>query len=229
MERLLVLLICVGLSVPAAAGEFIDTFDGPDGSFPSEYTWTGDPRGEGYFEIHDSTFVHVEGGHVHYFRHADVCGAGIYSFLARDTDWNFAWRITPSDPTIGRCLCLYHEAFYYPHSYTLAELWWSTIPSYPEGQFMWHHASDISIQHYYSGPLVGWHEIVIIDGGTFVEVFADNVLIFETFVEDIPDGYVGLGCGNPGVMTPAFDFVEYSHMGSPVELSSWGQLKAMFR
>ena len=229
MARMLTMLICLAVALPVAAGEFIDTFDSPDGSFPSEYTWTGDPRGEGFFEIRDSTFVHVEGGHVHYFRHADICGAGIYSFLVRDTHWNFAWRITPTDPNAGRCLILYHNDFYFPNAYTFAELSWSTIPGFPEGQFMWHHAGDLSIAHYQTGPLTGWHEILIRDGGTFVEVFADNVLIFERLVEDIPDGYIGIGCGEPGVLTPAFDFVEYSHLSSPVESCSWGHVKALFR
>jgi hypothetical protein len=230
VSKVLATVLCACLCTSAVAGEFLDTFDYPDGSFPPEYTWTGDPRGGGWFEVHNGEFTHVDGGHVHYFRDGDIVGDGIYSFFVLDSDWDFAWRITSSDPMSGRCLVLYHNDHWGYEAYSLTEFSWWTLGGYPEGQFMWHNGSNLDIVHHTSDPLVGWHEILILDYGTSVEVRVDGFTIFDETVEEIPAGYVGMGCYGPGVMTPAFDFVEYSyHHGSPVESASWSAIKSLFR
>jgi hypothetical protein len=43
-------------------------------------------------------------------------------------------------------------------------------------------------------------------------------------------GYVGLGAtAGSGALTPAFDNVEHEEYYSPVERTSWGGIKALFR
>jgi hypothetical protein len=230
VTRLVLVLAITLVALPVAAGDFLDDFVYPDGSFPPEYTWTGDPRGGGYFEVHNEEFTHVDGGHVHYFRDLDICGDGFYLLWVRDTEWVFAWRITPGNPDAGRCLVLYHNDYWYPNAYGFAEFEWWTLGGYPEGQYMWHNGSNINLWTHETGPMTGWQEVVIRDVGTYVEIFINGQLIFFQLTEPIPPGYVGLGCDGPGVMTPAFNVVEYSAFpASPVEQSTWGSVKALFR
>ncbi|MCP4645009.1 MAG: hypothetical protein GY851_31495, partial [bacterium] len=144
MRCLLIVVVLALAFGSAVAADFLDTFDYPDGTFPPEYTWTGDPRGGGYFEVHDGAFTHVDGDHVHYFRPGDVNGFGVYSFFVTGTEWVFAWRITPDSPDAGRCLVFYHNDAWYPNAYTFAEFSWTTLAGYPEGQYMWHNGGELA-------------------------------------------------------------------------------------
>ena len=221
-----VLLLC-GVVYP---GEFIETFSYPDGTFPPNWTWTGDPRGNASFLVQNGEFTHIDGSHIHYFRDLDVTGIGIYEFDALDTYWEFAWRIDPADPDIGRCLCFYHNDYWGPWSYSFTEFSWSTLGGYPEGQYMWHNGSNVNIRHYETGPIAGWRHVSIDDHGTHVEIRVDGELIFSEDFEPIPDGYIGLGSATGSApMTPAFDNVAFSYGGSPVQTASWTRVKALYR
>jgi hypothetical protein len=233
MKRALLVLALLTIMAAPVAGQvfFADEFDLPDGSFPAEWTWTGDPRGGGEFEVHGGTFVHTDGGHVHYFRPDPVVGIGLYEFEVLDTNWVFGWLISPADPMAGRCLCFYHNDAWGQWGYSFTEFsWWTLDPgTYPDGQYMWHNGTDLRIVHSWTpGPLEGWHSVSILTGTDFVEIRVDQGLIFSEAYESIPDGYVGLGCDAPGTMTPAFDNVAMV-WPDPVEARSWSSIKSLFR
>ena len=230
MRTATVILVVLVLASGSSADEFFDTFDEPDGSLPSEWTWTGDPRGGGEFQVQSGTFAHVDGGHVHYFRHADVTGVGRYEFDVMDSYWSFAWRITTSDPDQGRCLELYHNDYWGGQwKYSLTEFSWYTLGGYPQGQYMWPNGSNLDIVHHTSGPVSGWHHITVVDELDQVQVWVDGSLIFDEQVEPIPEGYIGLGSATgSGTMTPQFDNVRFS-FNVPVEDATWGAVKALFK
>mgnify|MGYP006294853775 CR=1 FL=1 len=228
MRLMLTVLVASVLLAPTASADFTDTFTYADGTFPPEWTWTGDPRGAGFFEVHAEAFVHVDGGHVHYFRDLEVCGAGTYEFDVTDTEWVFAWRITPGNPDAGKCLCFYHND-YYGWSYNFVEFTWSTLGGYPDGQYMWHNGSHTAHAQYGASPPVGQHHVRIEDMGSWVSIWVDDDLIFDRAFVSIPSGYIGLGCDGPGVMTPAFDNVSFHEEPSPVEPATWGTVKALFK
>ncbi len=229
MRCVLVLLVCLFLSLSAYADEFYEPFDGPNGSFPSGWTWTGDPRGGGEFEIQDGTFTHVTGGHVHYFRSSDITGVGRYEFDAKDSYWEFGWRIATTDPNVGRCLVLYHNDYWGQWGYSLTEFSWWTLGGYPEGQYMWHNGSNIDLVHNWTGPLTGWRHVTIDDDLNRVEVRVDGELIFDEEVEPIPEGYIGLGSATgSSVLTPQYDNVRF-FFNVPVDELSWARVKALYR
>ena len=123
----------------------------------------------------------------------------------------------------------YHNDYWYPNAYSLAEFSWHTLEGYPEGQYMWHNGSNLTIRHRETGPLTGWHQVIIEDRDDRVTVWVDADTIFWRIpVQPLPDGYVGLGCDGTGDMTPAFDDVTY--MGAaPVYSATWSAIKAVFR
>ncbi len=230
MIRAVAILAVVAICGVAVAGEFLETFSYPDGSFPANWTWTGDPRGGGSFLVQSEEFTHIEGGHVHYFRDLDITGIGIYEFDAMDTYWEFAWRIDTADPDVGRCLVFYHNDYWGSWAFSLTEFSWSTLSGYPDGQYMWHNGSNLNIHHYDTGPLAGWQHVIIDDQGTHVDISVDGELVFSEDFQPIADGYVGLGSATgSGVMTPAFDNVEFGYGGSPISAESWGRIKALYR
>ena len=247
MLRVLAILVVVSMCGVAVAEEFLDTFSYPDGGFPPNWTWTGDTRGGGSFSVQNEELTHTEGGHVHYFRNPDITGIetrefggrdacrdfsgiGLYEFDVKDTYWEFAWRIDPADPAVGRCLVFYHNDYWGSWAYTLTEFSWSTLSGYPGGQYMWHNGSDLNIHHSDTGPLVGWHHVVIDDQGGHVDIQVDGELVFSEDFQPIPDGYVGLGAATgSGAMTPAYDNVEFRHSASPTSEESWGCIKALYQ
>jgi len=227
MRSLIAVIAMLAIASLSATASFLDDFSYPDGTFPPEWTWTGDPRGAGVFEVHDETFVHVSGGHIHFFRDLEVCGTGVYEFDARDWDWGFAWRINPANPNAGSCFCFYHND-YWGWAYNFVEFDWSTLGGYPEGQYMWHNGWHTRIEHHYAGPQSGWVHVRIEDTGDHVRIWLDDDLIFDIDVTPIPDGYPGLGSSWADSMLPAFDNVSYSSF-SPIEETSWSSIKALFR
>ena len=228
MRCLLVSVLALVAVVGTATADFIDTYPYEDGSFPPEWTWTGDPRGGGVFEIHDETFVHTEGGHVHFFRDLEVCGAGTYEFDVTDTYWSFAWRITPDNPDVGKCLCVYHND-YWGWAFNFVEFDWDTLPGYPDGQYMWHNGWHTVHSQVDAAPPIGWHHVRIEDTGSHVKVWFDDELLFDRDFTPILGGYVGLGCSWADPMTPAFDNVSFTAETSPVHEATWTAIKALHR
>ncbi|MCK4548023.1 MAG: right-handed parallel beta-helix repeat-containing protein [Candidatus Eisenbacteria sp.] len=197
------------LIVSPASADFLDTFSYPDGTFPPEYEWTGDPTGGGWFLVQDETFAHAEGGHVHFFRPGSIAGRGEYEFDYLGDDWTFAWRITHGNPGFGYCLLL-HPGF------VLVEGWWYTPYGYPDGQYMYHNPWDIRTIESPYDPGPGWHHVRIVDDYEHVRIYVDEDLIFEEPVMGLSDGYIGLGSGsNSGVGFPAFDNVGYTWAPPP--------------
>ena len=228
MRSLLVVLSIVAVLAGTAGADFIDTFSYPDGTSPPEYTWTGDPRGGGVSEVQGGMFVHTVYGHIHFFRDLEICGAGVYEFDVTDTEWGFAWRISTYDPDEGSCLVFYHND-YWGSGYNLVGFGWSTLTQYPEGQFMWHNGWHYEHWHYPAPAPVGLHHVRILDELNHVTIWVDDELIFSESVSELDDGYIGLGFDWAAAMTPAFDNVSYSSEVSPVEHTSWGSIKALYR
>ena len=219
-----------------AAG-YWDTFDYPDGAFPDEWGWTGYSEEGGHFLVYDGAFTHVEGGAAYYYRMSGWANRNLpasYDFLVEDSPWVFAWRITSTDPSAGRCLWLSHDDSGGYWAYTFAECSWENLDpgAYPEGEFMWHNATMLrSVQQPTAGPLVGWHMIHVWEYGPQaldVEVWVDTDLIFDESYEYIPEGHQGLGCPSGGDMSPAFDSL-WAQWPDPVESGSWGRIKSLYR
>ena len=230
MLKLLAVATALAMCLTAHAAEFMETFSYPDASFPADWTWTGDPRGGAEFLVYGGEFRHVEGSHVHYFRHTDVCGSGIYEFDVLDSHWTYAWRITPEDPNQGRAFILEHRA--YPSmGYYFYEFSWVTDTAYPDAQYWYVNGGGAIDEVFVASPdSVGWRHVTIVDDETLVTVHIDGELLFEEIVEPIPTGFVGLGSTTrAGTMTPAFDNVAYSFGASPVDVRRWGSIKALFR
>ncbi|MBD3276876.1 MAG: hypothetical protein GF388_01130 [Candidatus Aegiribacteria sp.] len=210
------LLICLSCSNPSGNGGqepetvFTDTFTAADSTFPSQYTWTGDPRGNAEFLIFDNQFTHISGTHVHYFRHESSQGSGIYEFDAADSYWGFAWRIPQADPDSGNCMRLYHRSIGSGWGFVLTSFQWSTLSGYQSGQYMWHNGSHLDSDTVLTGQLSGLHHIRIEDQAGSIKVYADGDQIFDVEFGYDFDGMVGVGSDGGGSMTPAFDNVSYS-------------------
>ena len=227
--RMLALVLVASLVLPLTTrADFDYTFGGANGSFPFAWEWTGDPTGGGVFEIQDEAFTHVSGGHVYYILPPHICGWGPYRFKVRGTDWSFAWRITPDDPEAGKCFCIYYND-YWGWAYNFVEFDWTTLPGYPEGQYMWHNGWHTRIEHHYADPPESWVEVVIQDSESDIFIWVDDELIFELEVTPIPQGIVGLGSDGGGPMWPAFDYVRWSPGSVPVEHGSWARVKSLYK
>jgi hypothetical protein len=235
--RVALLAVLVAIAAVTASGlGYMDDFDGSDGTFPSEWRWTGDPRGGGSFLVYDGAFVHVAGGYVHYYRQSGGRyrpGLGaFYDLRIRDAHWIFAWRITTQDGSTGRCLWLSHDDLWGSWGYTFAEFSWETLDpvQYPDGQYMWHNGTVLRMAHHpTSGPLAGWHWVSVDDGSeTHAVITVDGEEIFNEPYEYIEEGLQGIGCLGEGEMTPAFDLV-WANWPDPVAQSTWGSIKALFR
>ena len=214
-----------------------DRFEYPDGSFPDWWYWTGYSEDDGAFLVTGGAFTHVQGGPSYYVR----AGwgrmrnlPGFYQFLVKDSYWAFAWRISDSDPTAGRCLWLSHDDLSGTWGYTLAECSWENLDpeEYPDGRYMWHNATMLrSVHQPTAGPLVGWHTIWIEEMGPNaleLDIFEGSEQIFDESYEYIPDGLQGFGCLTAGEMTPALDDL-WVQWPDPAEPGTWGRLKALYR
>jgi len=228
---MLVLVFFVASAAAAKPPSFLETFSYADGSFPPDWIWTGDSQGGGQFAVQDSQFVHVDGGYAYYVRVVPEhpCYQGYFDFDVKDSNWEFAWGIY-GFPDHGWCCRLYHNDAWGQPGYTLTYSEWSTLPGHPEGQWMFHNSTDLSISHYWTGPLVGWHHITIEDvlGGLLITVDGREVIFSGGSFN--AGGHVGLGAtAGSGDLTPAFDNVEYDAYYSPVEATTWGRIKSLFR
>ena len=233
----ILVLASVGTCSAQPAAGYWDVFDYPDGAFPDWWRWTGYSEGGGSFLVYDGAFVHVEGGAAYYYRESGWANRnleGYYDFLAKDSYWVFAWRISSVDPTAGRCLWLSHDDLSGSWAYTFAECSWENLDpgEYPDGQFMWHNVTVLrSVQYSVSGPLVGWHSVRIREKGPQalgLEIHVDDDLIFDESYEYIPDGHQGFGCLAGGEMSPALDSL-WAQWPDSVEDETWGHVKALYR
>jgi hypothetical protein len=235
------LLAFAGASQCAAqpAAGYWDRFEFEDGAFPDEWHWTGYSEEGGEFLVYDGAFTHVQGGPSYYLRYSGCAKRqrnlpGTYYFLVKDSMWAFAWRICGSGATAGRCLWLSHDNLSGSWGYTFAECSWENLDpgEYPDGYYMWHNATALrSVHHPTAGPLVGWRTIWIDEKGPQglqVDIYEEAQLIFEESYEYIPDGNQGFGSLGAGEMTPAIDDL-WAQWPDPVEASTWGRVKALYR
>jgi hypothetical protein len=233
--RLTALVLACVLVAPAASAllVFRDTFTYPDGTFPSEWVWTGDSQGDGHFLVSDGTFTHTDGGYVYYTRYAAPGwepSDGWFDFDVKDSDWEFAWAIWGT-PTSGTCCRLSHNDAWGQWGYTVTESEWTTTPGSPDGQYMFHNGTDVTTRHYWTGPLIGWHHVEIWEIFMDVEILVDGQPIFW-FDHSIMYlyGRIGIGASNgSGMGTPAFDNICYYSYSDPVGAMSWGRIKVLFR
>jgi hypothetical protein len=234
---LAVVLVAAGACSAQPAAGYEDTFDLPDWTSPAEWEWTGYSEEGGSFLVYEGAFTHIEGGPVYYYRpyfrgHRNL--PGYYHLVIKDSDWVFAWRITETDPTAGRCLWLSHDQLLGSWAYTFAECSWENLDpaQYPSGAYMWHNATFLRVaQSPTPGPLAGWHIVEIHETGPSalnVEISVDREQIFDETYELIPEGLQGLGCLAAGDMTPAFDSI-WAQWPDPVESESWGRIKGLYR
>jgi hypothetical protein len=236
MRGILIAMLIGAAATTSFALGYFDAFEYPDGTFPPKWTWTGDPRGGGSFLVYDGAFTHVSGGSVYYFRSDTRDGrpglGAVYGFGVKGTNWIFAWRITTSDTMQGRCLWLSHDDLWGSWGYTFAEFSWETLDpaQYPDGQYMWHNGTPLRLGHHATdGPLEGWHIVLIDDQSeTHAVITVDGEDIFDEPYEFIEDGFQGIGCVVDGEMTPAFDDIG-GDWPDPVEQTTWGSMKALFR
>jgi hypothetical protein len=231
---LVLVLICGAASAGAQANDpanFSEEFSFPDGSIPPDWTWTADPLGEGQFAVQDSQFVHLSGGSSYYVRVSpedSMCYQGWYRFDVKDSDWEFAWGVHGTAQS-GSCCRLYHNDAWGQPGFTMTYSEWSVPPEYPDGQYMFHNSTDLFIAHSWTEPLVGWHHVEIEDILGFLRITVDDSQVIFDQSSFNGGGHVGLGAIAGGEMTPAFDNVEHVAYHSPVEQTSWGRMKAMFR
>ena len=235
MRRLILVLMCVAVWVTAAAddpADFSEEFSYSDGSLPTDWIWTENPQGGGQFSVQDSQFLHVSGGSSYYVRippENASCHQGWYRFDVKDSNWEFAWGIYGTAQT-GWCCRLYHNDAWGQPGFTLTYSEWSVPPGYPDGQYMFHNATDLYVHHYWTDPLVGWHHVTIEDILGLLRITVDDSEEIFSGLSFAAGGYVGLGATTgSGDMTPGFDNVEYVAYHSPVERISWGNIKALFR
>ena len=234
-QLLVLILMCVAAWAGAQANDpanFSEEFSYADGSLPPDWMWTCDPQGEGQLAVQDSQFVHVSGGASYYVRipsDSVTCYQGWYRFDVKDSNWEFAWGIN-GFPDHGWCYRLYHNDAWGQPGFTLTYSEWSVPPECPEGEYMFHSGTDLYVTHSWTGPLVGWHHVTIEDILGFLLITVDDTQVIFSESSFCLSGYVGLGAtAGSGDSTPAFDNVEHVAYHSPVEQSSWGSIKAMFR
>ena len=237
-SRILLLLSIIFLSAPAVrASSYVEWFDYPDGGFPVDWTWTGDPRGGGSFAVYDGTFTHVSGGYVHYIGPRTAPGrlgmGANFDFDVKGAHWIFAFRITPEDPLVGRSVWIAHSDLWGSWGYTLAEFSWENLDpaTYPDGHYMWHNGAVLRAVHYPTeGPLEGWHHVSVDDTeeGDELILEVDGEEIFRETYEFIAEGYQGFGYIGEGATELAFDNLFFS-WPSPAEASSWTRIKVLYR
>ena len=222
------------LATCAPALDCVDQFDGPDGTLPDWWRWTGDPEGGGSFAVEGGALTHTEPGAVHYVYIVCEVQEAWYSFDVEGSCWDFAWNIWPTGPSrAGKCLRLSHDQRYGEWAISLADLNWQNLDSteYPDGFLMWHNATEVKhVAVPTGGPLTGWHNVQIDcpSAGVF-RVRLDGVpIIDETWDDASSYGNQGFGCTSVEAGTPALDNLVIS-FPDPVEPETWGMIKALYR
>lgn len=221
MKQLLCVLalMAMGFARSAWSGDFEDTFD------TSQYWYRTGGTGDGTYDAVSGAYMHTGGEHCSYYRYDPLncsMGNGIYSFDVYGPYWEVAWKVTSTNPSHGWTRRLGN----YPN-------WWSGYFMRPYAEwygapYAWQNAEGYTL-HNYGGPdPSGSHHITIEDSDMHVAVWIDDVLIFDVDVESLPDGTVGLGCGDIQAVegTPSYDnmaFLAYSH----VHRSTWASIKAL--
>lgn len=228
------LVLCIPCVAPGLSCE--EFFDGDDGSLPMLFASTGDPDDVGAFAIQSAALVHTQPGTAHYIWLCEpYLPADWIGFEVLGAEWEFAWRINAHSATSGTCIRLSHDDRHGEWAYSLSKVsWWCPDPSVcPECQFMWHNGmEEWTVEHPTGGPVGGWQLVQITDAqppSGMIRVKIDGVLVFEQSCEPPPNcGLVGLGCSGGEGGVPAFDTI-CVEWPDPVDQSTWGSIKALYR
>ncbi len=228
-------LVILAVAVPLCAHGLYceEQFTYEDGVLPSGFASTGDPSDLGAFAISGNTFAQVQSGSAHYvWLSCDGQTPDFLSFTVRDAPWEFAWRIGWNSSS-GRCLRLSHDSDGRAWSYTFSEFSWLSLDSAtcPECQWMWHNGTSLrTATHAVDGPDSGWHTVQILDHfhQDAITVLIDGEVIFEESFEHIDGNIHGFGSSGTAIGVPAFDELWFT-WPDPVERSSWGRIKSLYR
>ena len=230
-----ILVVVIILAPSVAAGlECGDRFDYDDGTVPYTFVSTGDPDEQGAFAVQGGLFAHTQAGPAHYVFTDCPTNPDFFDFDVRGAYWDFAWRIGPQDPASGTCVRLSHDDRHGQWAYSLSAFSWESLDptGCPECQWMWHHGTPLWVELHPTGdPAEGWHHVVVWHDrwGEAVQVWVDRELLFDVACEpNQGDPYQGFGCTGGPVGDPAFDNVIFSYP-DPVERSTWGTIKGLYR
>jgi hypothetical protein len=211
-----------------------ETFDGEDGSLPDLFASTGDPDDAGALVIQGGAFAHTQLGSAHYiWRCEPMLTADSFALSVRGAEWEFAWRIDPSDPRLGTCMLLSHDDRHGEWAYSLSKVSWSCPDPgvCPECQFMWHSGTEEwTLVYPTGGPVQGPQLVWIWDPAPpygHVVVYINQELVFDQACDPPQVGLVGLGCSGGEIGSASFEWVEFL-WPDPVEQSTWGALKALY-
>ena len=235
MRALAIVLLALCLPCVSSGLMCEESFDGEDGGLPDLFASTGDPNDAGALAIQGGAFVRTQPGSAHYVWWCDpMFPAVFYGLGVLGSEWEFAWRIDPSDPRSGTCLVLSHDDRHGQWAYSLSKVSWSCPdPSEcPECQFMWHNGTEEwTLVYPTGGPVEGAQTVWITDlelPSGHIVVYIDQVLVFDEAC-DVPEvGLVGLGCSGGEAGTPSFDWVHFIWPDA-VEQSTWGAVKVLYR
>jgi hypothetical protein len=98
---------------------------------------------------------------------------------------------------------------------------------------MWHSGTEEwTLLYPTGGPVEGRQQVQVAESeppSDIVRVTIDQVLIFELSCEQAPEWCLtGIGCSGGEVGVPAFDYLDV-WWPDPVEESTWGSVKALYR
>ena len=212
-----------------------ELFDGDDGSLPTLFASTGDPSDVGALAIQSGALAHTQLGTAHYIWFCEPGLPAIWlGFEVLGSKWEFAWRIDMDNAASGTCMRLSLDDRHGQWAYSLSKVSWSCPdPSgCPECQFMWHDGTEEwTLVYPTGGPVEGWQLVWITDAeppSGHIWVSIDQVLVFDQTCEPPQRGLAGLGCSGGEGGVPTFDNLHLS-WPDPVEQSTWGTIKGLYR
>jgi hypothetical protein len=229
-----VAVLCVPLAASALSCD--EHFDGADGTLPLLLVSTGDPDDTGALTIQSGMLAHTEAGSAHlvWLCESWFPPGGAY-FKVLGAGWEFAWRISTHSVSTGTCLRLSHDDRHGAWAYSVSQVSWECPDpsSCPDCQYMWHAGTEEWTVSYPTGvPVEEWQTVRVTESEGLtpvVRVTIDDVLIFEQTFGIAPEPCLsGLGCSGGEAGAVAFDYV-IVEWPDPVEASTWGSVKALYR
>jgi hypothetical protein len=235
--RVLVMAVLV-VFVPLAASGLSceEQFNEADGESPPEFDSTGAPGDTGEFTVESGVLAHTHPGSAHlvWLCESWFPPGGAY-FDVLGSRWEFAWRITMHSALSGTCLRLSHDDRYGEWAYSVSKVSWECpdASSCRDCQYAWHSGTEEwTVSYPTGGPVEGWQTVSVVEYGppsNTVRIRIDGEVVFDQECGPTPESCLsGLGCSGGEGGAPAFDFV-IVEWPDPVEESTWGSVKALFR
>ncbi len=230
----LVVVLCVPCSALGLSCD--EYFEENEGSLPSLMIPTCDPNDTGQLVVQGGVLAHTQPGpaHIVWLCESWFPPGGVW-LEVYGAEWEFAWRITAHSASSGTCLRLSHDDRHGEWGYSLSKVSWECPdPSVcPDCQYMWHSGTEEwTVSHPTGGPVEGWQLVRITEfepTPDIVRVAVDSIVIFEGSCGPCPEWlYTGLGCSGGEGGEPIFDNLSV-WWPDPVEESTWGSVKALYR